>query len=431
MLARILAHIRKELLMLLRDRGGLALLYLMPVCLVCIMAVVQDAPFRDFSEKQVHLLFRDLDGGAVGKGIKEGLEKAGPFQLTDATDDAAITESAFLDLIRTGEYQVGITVPANASAVMSSASAAAVAKLFGELSGDTASAAPMPDSSFVEVRIDPAVKQAFRELVNSHLKRVLAGLCSDRLLADMTAQLQALTGKELEPLNVQEPFVGVRQRLASNELSGSRVAIDSTQHNVPAWTIFAMFFTVVLLAGNMVKERDSGCMVRLLTMPGGASERIAGRMSAFLLVCVTQAALLFLIGILVLPLLGLAPLDLRNADLLMLLVVTLAIGAAATSYGVLVGSFSATQQRSAVFGSTSVVILSAIGGIWVPLYIMPDAMRAFGRLSPLNWSMEAYNVVLLRNGQFGELAPFLLPLLIFTAACITVAIFAERITARR
>ncbi len=268
-------------------------------------------------------------------------------------------------------------------------------------------------------------------MVNSHLKRVLAGLCSDRLLADMTAQLQALTGKELEPLNVQEPFVGVRQRLASNELSGSRVAIDSTQHNVPAWTIFAMFFTVVLLAGNMVKERDSGCMVRLLTMPGGASERIAGRMSAFLLVCVTQAALLFLIGILVLPLLGLAPLDLRNADLLMLLVVTLAIGAAATSYGVLVGSFSATQQRSAVFGSTSVVILSAIGGIWVPLYIMPDAMRAFGRLSPLNWSMEAYNVVLLRNGQFGELAPFLLPLLIFTAACITVAIFAERITARR
>lgn len=431
MLARILAHIRKELLMQLRDRGGLALLYLMPVCLVCIMAVVQDAPFRDFSEKQVHLLFRDLDGGAVGKGIKEGLEKAGPFQLTDATDDAAITESAFLDLIRTGEYQVGITVPANASAVMSSASAAAVAKLFGELSGDTASAAPMPDSSFVEVRIDPAVKQAFRELVNSHLKRVLAGLCSDRLLADMTAQLQALTGKELEPLNVQEPFVGVRQRLASNELSGSRVAIDSTQHNVPAWTIFAMFFTVVLLAGNMVKERDSGCMVRLLTMPGGASERIAGRMSAFLLVCVTQAALLFLIGILVLPLLGLAPLDLRNVDLRMLLVVTLAIGAAATSYGVLVGSFSATQQRSAVFGSTSVVILSAIGGIWVPLYIMPDAMRAFGRLSPLNWSMEAYNVVLLRNGQFGELAPFLLPLLIFTAACITVAIFAERITARR
>ncbi|MFZ1692757.1 MAG: hypothetical protein WAT74_06135, partial [Flavobacteriales bacterium] len=165
MLTRILAHIRKELLMLRRDRGGLALLYLMPVCLVCIMSVVQDAPFRDFSEKQVHLLFRDFDGGTVGRGIKEGLEQAGPFQLTDATGDAAITENAFLDLIRTGEYQVGITVPANASTVMSRSSAAVVSKLFGELAGDDATIASTPDSAFVVVLIDPAVKQAFRELV--------------------------------------------------------------------------------------------------------------------------------------------------------------------------------------------------------------------------------------------------------------------------
>ena len=83
MLTRIGAHIRKELLMLLRDRGGLALIYLMPVCLVCIMAVVQDAPFRDFSEKQVHVLFRDHDGGAVGRGIRQGLEGAGPFAITE------------------------------------------------------------------------------------------------------------------------------------------------------------------------------------------------------------------------------------------------------------------------------------------------------------------------------------------------------------
>lgn len=431
MLTRIGAHIRKELLMLRRDRGGLALIYLMPVCLVCIMAVVQDAPFRDFSEKQVHVLFRDHDGGAVGRGIRQGLEGAGPFAITDVTGDAAMTEGEFLERIRTGEYQVGITVPAKATMVLNSGSSAAVERLFSGLSGDGALAREAPDSAFVEVLIDPAVKQAFRELVHSHLERVLAVLGSERLLIDMTTRLQQLTDKEMEPLRVQEQFIGVRQRMAGTELSGSRVAADSTQHNVPAWTIFAMFFTVVLLAGNMVKERDSGCMVRLLTMPGGASERIAGRMAAFLLVCASQAALLFLVGIQVLPLLGLAPLNLIGVDLIMLLAVTLVVGAAATSYGVLVGSFSTTQQRAAVFGSTSVVILSAIGGIWVPLYIMPDAMRAFGRLSPLNWSMEAYNVVLLRDGRFGELAPFLLPLLIFTASCILVAILAERSIARR
>ena len=77
------------------------------------------------------------------------------------------------------------------------------------------------------------------------------------------------------------------------------------------------------------------------------------------------------------------------------------------------------------------MILAAIGGIWVPLYLMPDAMRMFGKLSPLNWSMEAYNVVLLRDGSIADLWPFLVPLLVFTTICIGVAIFAERMTSRR
>ena len=41
MLQRLRAHITKELLLLLRDRAGLALLFLMPLALVMIMAVVQ------------------------------------------------------------------------------------------------------------------------------------------------------------------------------------------------------------------------------------------------------------------------------------------------------------------------------------------------------------------------------------------------------
>jgi len=431
MLTRILAHIHKEILMLVRDRGGLALLFLMPAILVCIMALVQDAPFRDFSEQQVHVLFRDLDGGYVGGSIKNGLEKAGPFVLTDVSADRTMNDSVFQDLVRSGDYQVGIVVPTGASEVVSIGSQNVVAKFFDPTSEDDTRTSSAQDSAFVLVLVDPVVKKAFRELVTSQLGRILASLSADRLLADMTIQLEELTGKELEPFKVQEPFIQVHQEMAGSELSGTRVAADSTQHNVPAWTIFAMFFSVVLLAGNMVKERDSGCMVRLLTMPGGAAERIAGRMIAFLLVCVSQAALLFTIGVFLMPFLGLAALDLKGVNWLMLMLVTLVIGAAGTAFGVLVGSFSTTQQRSAVFGSISVVILAAIGGVWVPLYLMPDAMRTFGKLSPLNWSMEAYNVVLLRDGSIADLWPFLVPLLVFTAICIGVAIFAERMTSRR
>lgn len=426
MLRRIVAHIRKELLLLVRDRGGLALLYVMPMALVTIMAVVQDAPFRDFRDKQMSLLFVDQDGEGVGARLREGLMAAGPFTVQEAPKDMAM--QAVRDVIRKGEHQVAVIVPEHATAALNAGSAATIARVFSP--GDSTRMVQQ-DTSLVKVILDPTVKQAFRELVNSHLAKILGEITSDRLLNDMGAQIAALTGTEAPRLKLEKPILRVDMSIAGAELSGDRVATNSTQHNVPAWTIFAMFFLVVLLAGNMVKERNAGIMTRLLTMPGGTGERIAARMATYLIVCVSQAVLLLLMGVFVLPLLGLAALDLVGVDLRLLFLVCIAVGSAATSFGLAVGAVSRTQQRSAVFGSTAVVILSAIGGIWVPLYIMPEAMKAIGRLSPLNWSMEAFNGVLLRHAPFREVAVQVAPLFLFTLICLVFAILAERRMTRR
>jgi ABC-2 type transport system permease protein len=424
MLRRIIAHVRKELLLLVRDRAGLALLYVMPIVLVSIMAVVQDAPFRDFADKQVKVLFRDLDGGLVGAKVRSGLDISGSFTITDA---GALSEEEIKEEVRKGHHQVAVIVPAGASKVLQDRSANAMDGLFGQITGD--SVAPVaPDSAFVRMIVDPTVKHAFRELSRGALIRILAGLSSEQLLVDMHARMEAITGDTLEPLRMMAPFIGVEQRLAAGETSGVLIASDSTQHNVPAWTIFAMFFTVVMLAGNMVKERNSGCMARLLTMPGGVAERILGRAVAYLFICITQLGVLLAMGHWVLPVWGLPSLVLGPPkDLALLLLAAVFISGAATSFGVLVGSFARTQQQSAILGSSVVVIMSAIGGIWVPLYIMPQGMQIIGRFSPLNWSMEAFNVILLRQGDLGELVLYLLPLAGFSVLCLAITVVAERI----
>ncbi|MCB0793474.1 MAG: ABC transporter permease [Flavobacteriales bacterium] len=431
MIHRIAVHIRKEILLLLRDRAGLALLYLMPAALVSIMAIIQDAPFKDFSDKQISLLVRDLDKGPVGQGLLKGLETAGSFRITTVPPAELEDDGAFEERIRKGEHQVGITIPVGSSERLEEGATLVLGELFAGL--EEAPAIPtISDSVSVHLLVDPAVKHAFRALVRGTVQRVLAGLSSERLLMDLRSKMEDMTGAEMPPLKAPGPFIGIAQDMATAEISGSKVAFDSTQHNVPAWTVFAMFFTVVLLAGNMVGERRSGCMIRLLTMPGGTGERIAGRMIAYLLVGITQTALLLLVGVFLLPLFGLSALVLPGAiGLVHLAVAVVVIGTASTAYGVLVGSLSSTQQRSAVLGATTVVIFSAIGGIWVPLYIMPGPMRSLGSWSPLNWSMEAFNTVLLRNGDLLELMPALLPLLAFAAACVCVAIVMERLASSR
>lgn len=424
MIARIRAHIGKELLLLLRDRAGLALLFVMPACLVIIMAVVQDAPFRDFNDHQLRVLFVDEDGGAVGRRLRDDLARSGSFTITDG---AGMTPETFRDHVRQGRYQVGIVVPAGASRVLDAKSEGTIASVLGPLTGHDADTTGARDSAVVQVILDPEVKHAFRQLVRGSLQGILSGLSSERLLDGMRAELEQITGDSVDMPVVTEPFVGLHEEMAGRELWGDRIAHDSTQHNVPAWTVFAMFFTVVLLGGNMVKERDSGRMLRLLTMPGGTAERIAGRIAAYMLVCVMQCVLLLLIGLWILPLVGLPRLRIPGPGTLPLLFLAASASAlAATSLGVLVGAVSRSQQQSAVLGSSFVVIMSAIGGIWVPLYIMPSAMRVLGMASPLHWGLEAFNVPLLRDGDLSELLPGLAPLLLFSFVCIAAAVIAER-----
>ena len=47
----------------------------------------------------------------------------------------------------------------------------------------------------------------------------------------------------------------------------ARITPNATQHNVPAWTIFAMFFIIMSLGGSVVREKVSGSFIRLKTLP--------------------------------------------------------------------------------------------------------------------------------------------------------------------
>jgi ABC-2 type transport system permease protein len=84
----------------------------------------------------------------------------------------------------------------------------------------------------------------------------------------------------------------------------------------------------------------------------------------------------------------------------------IAIGA--TSYGMLIGTLFNTQAQGAVFGAISVIILAALGGIWVPTFVMPDFMQQVSSFSPLNWGLEIYYGLFLRGQGLYQLWPYVL-----------------------
>ncbi|WP_420845242.1 ABC transporter permease [Maribacter litopenaei] len=97
-------------------------------------------------------------------------------------------------------------------------------------------------------------------------------------------------------------------------------------------------------------------------------------------------------------------------------------GLAAVGLGLLLGTIAKSQEQSAPFGATFVVILAAIGGVWVPVFAMPHFMQTISKLSPMNWGLNAFYDVFLRNVGIGEILPEISALFLFFIATTMVAI---------
>ena len=71
---------------------------------------------------------------------------------------------------------------------------------------------------------------------------------------------------------------------------------------------------------------------------------------------------------------------------------------------------------------TPFLIFSAIGGIWVPAYVMPSIMRTISEISPLKWAMDGFYGLFLRGEGFVDIIPHFFKLAVFFAVCLLIAI---------
>ena len=205
----------------------------------------------------------------------------------------------------------------------------------------------------------------------------------------------------------------------------SAIMPNSVQHNVPAWGLFAVFFIVISLANNIIKERDDGSYLRIKTMPCPTWLYFVGKISIYLIVCLLQMAIMILMGIFVMPLLGLPQLELGHS-IGALLLMSVSAAMAAIGYGTAIGTLSTNSQQASIFGSVSVVILSAIGGIWIPTIIMPHAMQIISHISPLNWGLSGFYDIFVRDSGIASVLPESGLLLAFGGVSLAIALIYNR-----
>ncbi|MBC5833710.1 ABC transporter permease [Flavobacterium sp. F372] len=411
----------KEFLLLKRDFGGLIILFVMPLVLIITITLIQDSTFRTVTESKIPVILVDNDKGEISKTVIENLNKSGQFEIISSLDGKDLTEITAKEAVFKGKFQLAIIIPSNLSKDLQLKVNQNVDKIvsnfgIGEVSETKKDSLPQKiDKKEVRLYFDPATQSTFKSNVKSSIDKMISQIETKSIYATFQDQL----GEGDAPIFEQESFITFKEIMPT--VDNKEVLPNSVQHNVPAWTLFAIFFIIVPLSINIVKEKGQGTQIRLLTNPVPYSIVIAGKTITYLVICMIQFYLMVLVGMYLFPYLSLPTLDLDGKFFLMS-VVALFSGLAAIGFGILLGTIAKTQEQSAPFGATSVVILAAIGGVWVPVFAMPKVMQVISHISPMNWGLNAFYDVLLRKADAVEILPEIFLLLLFFIITIFIAI---------
>lgn len=149
--------------------------------------------------------------------------------------------------------------------------------------------------------------------------------------------------------------------------------------------LLAMFpFIVMFLVTSVttLRERSSGTLERLLTMPMGRLDFLLGYALAFGLLAAVQSALAVAVSV------GLLGLDVQGSVWL-LGVVAVADAVLGTALGLLVSAFATTEFQAVQFMPAFVLPQVLLCGLFVPREAMPDVLSAVSDVLPMSYAVDA------------------------------------------
>ena len=149
--------------------------------------------------------------------------------------------------------------------------------------------------------------------------------------------------------------------------------------------LLAIFpFTVMFLVTSVttLRERSSGTLERLLSMPMGKLDFLLGYALAFGALAAVQSALAVAVSV------GLLGLDV-NGPVWLLGVVAIVDAVLGTALGLFVSAFAATEFQAVQFMPLVVVPQILLCGLFVGRETMPGVLEAISNVLPLSYAVDA------------------------------------------
>jgi ABC-2 type transport system permease protein len=420
----ILTLLRKDFARVRRDKAALSLTFIVPLALIYVFGQIFGAGGKDSGPTGIPLAVVNASDNPAAVRLIDALkaEKAFKVLTTHANADKTerpLTEADLKAMMRNNEFRFAVVLPSD---LVSDKQIGLHLKILSNPRNDIETQmvtgilqktiftnVPQLLGQSLQARAKEFVGGSRLEDFNRGIANNIAGTFggdSEKILADIRAGNFGLGDGGTDAAVSGDSSGGTKDflsrvvRIENEQVVGKDVKSPLATRSVGGWAMQFLLFALTASATALFHEKEHGLFQRLLSTPATRAHILWSKFIYGVCLGLIQLVVLFVAGRF------LYGIDVEHHFGLLILV-SLFASAACTAFGMLLAAISPSPEAARGLGTMLILMMSAIGGAWFPVSIMPEFIQRLSKLTLVYWSLEGFQQVLWANASFTELLPTL------------------------
>lgn len=371
--------LKKDLKLFFSDKKAVLLTFLMPILLISLFAFAFGGVFKSSEPKPIKLLVSDIDGSMESKTVISNLDSLIEVVLTHKEVNKAI------ELVQKGKYVAVLIFEKGFQD-----SIAAGKSLPIELKYDVSREIEigMLQSFLIQNLMSTISKKSVKVKMSAYFEKNFSGMpdiMKEKIFNDMDSDKGGINN---------DMGLKMTSVLKENSKKGNVGLIQA----VAGTAIMMLLFSIAGIGGGLLDEKEAGTLKRLLYSPLKATDILFGKMGAALIIAIIQLIVMFVFSWLAFGL----PIF---TDVISLILMILATAFAVSSFGIFLVSIAKSRQQLQGYSTIIIMLMSAIGGSMIPLFIMPAIMQKIAVVSVNYWGIQGFFDIFWRNLPLIDILP--------------------------
>ncbi|MGD2205148.1 MAG: ABC transporter permease [Anaerolineae bacterium] len=382
----------KDLSLLLKDRGQILLLFLVPVGFILAFSAAFSAG-EALEEEVITVPVVNLDpGGEMSALLLQNLNDERGLQTQDYDQAQAETD------LKDETIKMALTIPANFSADVQAGTQTKLRLKYG------------PGASNSEVKAVQLVVDGVAADLSLETQLVSGLSQMGAMMGDAPREAQILTAERIKDQARSQferaktaPLVSLSARWPTQTTKGREDFSPST-FSVAGFAVMFAFLTAQTTAMSIFAEKREGTFRRLLAAPLSKWELVAGKMLPNFVIAIVQMVVIVAASMVLLPLVGQEAPTL-DAPPLGLILIAVLVALCSTSLGILLAALSRTESQVGGISSVVLWVAGMVGGAFIPAFVLGDLLNTIGKVVPHYWALQAFNDLMLRGQGVADILP--------------------------